>query len=137
MPQRLVTEWKSTVLRRLIALILAFVASIAGIAEPAYAYSNNSGIVYDNHKEEYYNPLQNNDKDHQKNPANSFVDGAVNGVMYAAGAMAACYVLDGLATGIFPPAAALASFCPAIGGATGGARAITGLTQKPSELRAF
>lgn len=119
-------------LRYVTAVFAALVIVLTGIAQPAYAYSQNSGIVFDNHQEhnsddyyyssrDYYGSSQNAYSD--RTLTDSFVDGAVEGVGGLVGAVTACYALDAVATTVFPPAAALAAFCPALGGAA----AITGI----------
>jgi hypothetical protein len=48
----------------------------------------------------------------------------------AIGAGTACYLLDGIATLFFPPAAMAAAFCPTVGSAgavIGGTKAVAGL----------
>lgn len=44
------------------------------------------------------------------------IDGATETLGYAAGMLAVCYAADGLATTVFPPAAALAPVCQVIPG---------------------
>jgi hypothetical protein len=119
-------------IRSLIAFIAAFAIAFTGIMEPAYAYSNNSGTVLDNHKEHYSNQYNYGDSYYgngSEDPLGEHVDNVVNGavktVEFAAGAAIACYTLDGIATVFFPPAATLSAFCPALAGMTGGAKVAT------------
>lgn len=126
-------------LQKLVALVLAFALVLTGIIEPAYADSSYSGIIFDNHKETNsnyhynYNYGSSNYSDNRKDASDQFVDGMVQGAAMTAGLAVGgaitCYALDGIATAFFPPAAALAAFCPAIGGATGGAGVVTQLAR--------
>lgn len=124
-------------LQKLIALVLAFALVLTGIIEPAYADSSYSGIIFDNHKEtnstDYYNYGSSDYGNNRKDPSDQFIDSIVQGVVtttgLAVGGVVTCYALDGIATAFFPPAAALAAFCPAIGGATGGAGVVTQLAR--------
>ncbi|MEA5419161.1 hypothetical protein VB712_07955 [Spirulina sp. CCNP1310] len=69
---------------------------------------------------------RNYDNDRSKNRANQFfdsvIDGAINTAGVAVGATLLCYGADGLATTVFPPAAALAPFCTSIPGLFVGAK---------------
>ncbi|MEH2041615.1 hypothetical protein [Nostoc sp.] len=59
--------------------------------------------------------------------ANSVVNGFVTIGGFAVGGSLACYALDGIATMLFPPAAAAAAFCPAVGAMSGGAKAFAAI----------
>lgn len=116
-------------LRKLIAIILGLAVAITGFVTPAYAYSANSGIVFDNHQENYstgydgYGYSGRTTEDWSEKFGNSIVDGVVTTTGVAIGGVVVCYTLDGIATMFFPPAAALAAFCPSAGAAAVGANA--------------
>lgn len=118
-------------LRGLIALVLAFAIAITGMANPAYAYSDNSTaqapIIVDNRGDNNSININSGNgygSDPLNNPSNSFVDGLINGAAttagFAVGGAIVCYALDGVATMFFPPASAAAAFCPTVGAAVGG-----------------
>lgn len=122
-------------LRKLVALVIVLALVLTGIMEPAYADSSYSGITFDNHKEsnsiDYYNYGDIYYGDTDKDSSEQFIDSAIQGGITTlgtvVGGLVTCYTLDGIAAVFFPPAAALAAFCPTIGGATGGAEVVTQL----------
>lgn len=115
-------------LRKLIAIILGLAVAITGFVTPAHAYSANSGIVFDHHQESYSTGYGYSGGTTEDNLSEEFVNGVVDGIVtttgLAIGGVVACYALDGIATAFFPPAAALAAFCPSAGAATVGANAL-------------
>jgi hypothetical protein len=122
--------------RSFIASIIAFAIAVTVVINPAYAestdtnyYFNNSGgngnsVVIDN-------SLNRDGYSEKQDSLNPFIDGLLKGLEEAAGVTIGgaivCYSIDGIATAFFPPAAALASFCPAIGGSLGGGNTATQL----------
>jgi hypothetical protein len=128
---------RNGMLRKFIAFAVAFALTLTGIMGPAYADSSSLGISFDNHKEnnsaEYYtygdSYYGNTSQDPAEQFAESLVQGAVGMAGMIVGGTITCLALDGIATVVFPPAAALAAFCPAIGGASGGAGAIAQLAR--------
>ena len=118
--------------RGFIALLVACVLAITSLTAPAYADSNQVGGLSigtkqssDSHDIIIVNPLpEPPSPDFWK----SFVDGVVNGALGTAGAAiggaAICFIADGAATTVFPPAAALLPYCPGIGATIGGGNAV-------------
>ncbi|MBD2243967.1 hypothetical protein [Nostoc sp. FACHB-888] len=127
--------------RSLIALIVALVLTIAGITEPAYADSsnsnllfvdsniiNNSGYANVNNWNDSFNSLHFPELENiGEKIFDTVVDGFIKTGGFAIGGALACYALDGIATTIFPPAAAAVAFCPVVGAASGGAKAFAGI----------
>ncbi|MCC5603801.1 hypothetical protein [Nostoc favosum] len=125
-------------LRYLIAIIVALAISITGITRPAYAYTNNFAgfppnsditIHQGDNSSINFNYANSPDSERSPNdPSQVFVNGVVNGAVTTAGVAVGgalvCYALDGIATAFFPPAASLAVFCPAVGAASGGTKAV-------------
>lgn len=113
-------------LRSLIAFIVALTIAITGIVQPAYAASDNT---YNFSNQGNGNSIYLNDSLQNSNPgvANTilqpFIDGAVAAVGTIVGTAVVCYVAIPAVTTVFPPAAALVPFCPAIGTSIGGAEA--------------
>lgn len=124
--------------RSLIAVIVALAIAVVGVVKPAYAYSSDSGMELVNppivingndNSVSFYDSFDHfADEEPIKEPSDAFVEGLVNGIVQTTGFMVGgtlvCYALDGIATAFFPPAAAAAAFCPAIGTAGGGAQAV-------------
>lgn len=124
--------------RSLIAVIVALAIAVVGVVKPAYAYSSDSGVMSVNpsvvingndNSVSFYDSFDRfADEGTIKEPSDAFVDGLVNGIAQTSGVViggvVVCYALDGIATAFFPPAAAVAAFCPAIGTAGGGAKAV-------------
>lgn len=124
--------------RSLIAVIVALAIAVVGVVKPAYAYSSDSGVmpvnpsitINGNGNSVSFNDSFNRfvDEETIKSPSNALADGLVKGIAETTGVviggMLVCYALDGIATAFFPPAAAAAAFCPAIGTAGGGAKAV-------------
>lgn len=126
-------------------LLLSFV--FAETWSPAYAYPSNSIPVLspslalitnyeDNNSSFYLTSFTPNDKitvinssdstndlvfkairDYSKIAANFLGEASVNFIKEATGTVIGCYVLDTLATGLFPPAGILSAYCPFVGGA--------------------
>ncbi|MDB9537944.1 hypothetical protein PN451_19260 [Dolichospermum planctonicum CS-1226] len=125
--------------RSLIASIIAFAIAVTVVVNPAYAestdtnyYVNNSGGNGDLVSiDESLNSVSDGAS---LDLANTFINGLWKGVVETAGVtiggVIACYSIDGIATLVFPPAAALAAYCPAmpaIGGALGGGNTVNQL----------
>jgi len=124
--------------RILIAFVMVLTISIAGIVEPAYAYATipdvpvNSTITINQGNDSLvnlnsFNKLASTDENATNSSSEVFADRVIDGVKttagYVIGGAIACYALDGFATLVFPPAAALSAFCPGVGAAAGGAKA--------------
>jgi len=120
--------------RSLIALLVACVIAITSLTAPAYADSNNVGGLSigtkqssDSHDIVIINPPL----PEPPSPEfwKSFVDGVVNGALgtagVAIGGAAVCFIADGAATTVFPPAAALLPYCPGIGATIGGGNVVS------------
>jgi hypothetical protein len=124
--------------RSLIAVIVALAIAVVGVVKPAYAYSSDSNMglvnppitINGDGNSVSFNDSFNRfaDEGTIKEPSDAFVDGLVKGIAETTGVViggiAVCYALDGIATAFFPPAAAAAAFCPTIGTAGGGAKAV-------------
>jgi hypothetical protein len=121
--------------RSLIASIIAFAIAVTVVVNPAYAestdtnyYVNNSGGNGDLVRiDESLNSVSDGAS---LDLANPFINGLVNGIGYTIGVVIVCYSIDGIATAFFPPAAALAAYCPAmpaIGGTLGGENTVNQL----------
>ena len=129
--------------RSLIASIIAFAIAVTVVVNPAYAestdtnyYVNNSGGNGDLVSiDESLNSVSDGAS---LDLANTFINGLWKGVVETAGVtiggviggVIVCYSIDGIATLVFPPAAALAAYCPAmpaIGGALGGGNTVNQL----------
>jgi hypothetical protein len=125
--------------RSLIASIIAFAIAVTVVVNPAYAestdtnyYVNNSGGNGDLVSiDESLNSVSDGAS---LDLANTFVNGLWKGVVETAGVtiggVILCYSIDGIATLVFPPAAALAAYCPAmpaIGGTLGGENTVNQL----------
>ena len=123
----------------LIASIIAFAIAVTVVVNPAYAestdtnyYVNNSGGNGDLVSiDESLNSVSDGAS---LDLANTFINGLWKGVVETAGVtiggVILCYSIDGIATLVFPPAAALAAYCPAmpaIGGALGGGNTVNQL----------
>lgn len=122
----------------MIALVIGFVIAVAGVVKPAYALSSDLGVLPAN----FHVGIKGNDNligINDSSDANnggtddlfwSFFEGVKTGIATTIGTVmggaAVCYTIDGVATAIFPPAAALVAFCPAIGFTSGGATAVAG-----------
>lgn len=103
-------------LRKLFALVLALVIAVVGTVKPAYAVSDSSSLL-NSYNTDFLAAITNEVvKDEIVKVA---VDAAVNGTVTIAVTLAVCYGADALATSVFPPAAALAPFCPVLAGGTG------------------
>jgi hypothetical protein len=124
-------------IRGLIAVIVALAITITGFVKPAYAYSSDLVVLSVNPP--HATTLNSEDgstasigyaiQDATEHLVTIVSKGFAETVAYAIGAGAACYILDGVATMFFPPAAAAAAFCPVVGG-TG---AVFGGTKAASE----
>lgn len=124
--------------RSLMAVIVALAIAIVGVVKPAYAYSSDSGVMPVNssvvingndNSVSFYDSFDSfADEGTIKSPSDAFADGLVKGIAETTGVViggiVVCYALNGIATAFFPPAAAAAAFCPAIGTAGGGAKAV-------------
>lgn len=88
--------------KRFIALILSVTLMLGSIVQPAYA-----------------SPLE--------ETAKVFVMGFFEGLGGWTAVVAVCMAADTAASTVFPPAAALLPYCPAIGMAAGGVGALDGL----------
>lgn len=124
--------------RSLIALAVAFAIAIAGFVKPAYAYSGNSDVMPGNYNTEirgnnntvnFKDSFNNNNRgtvDPFDSFSKGFMDGAATTIGITIGGVVVCYTVNGIAATVFPPAAALAAFCPALGAVSGGATAAAG-----------
>ena len=118
--------------RGLIALLVACVLAITSLTAPAYADSNQVGglsvgakQISDSHDIIIVSPLpEPPSPDFWK----SFVDGVVNGALETAGAAiggaAICFIADGVATTVFPPAGVLLPYCSGLGATVGTRNAV-------------
>lgn len=119
--------------RRLIAALLAFTVALAAITKPAYAFSLSSSFSssFSSDSTSITDSFNNSTiADTTKHIAATVTKGFVETAGVAIGAGTACYLLDGIATLFFPPAAMAAAFCPAVGSAgavIGGTKAVAGL----------
>lgn len=119
-------------LRGLIAVFIAFTITIAGIAKPAYAYSGalNMTSVSPIEIQENGNSIYTGDfskaqaYEEPKETSNSVIKALRDGALGMIGGILVCYTLDAAATTVFPPAAALAAYCPSLGASSGGAKAV-------------
>lgn len=124
--------------RSLITVIVALAIAVVGVVKPAYAYSSDSNMglvnppitINGNGNSVSFNDSFDRFADERtiNSPSDAFVDGVVKGIAGTTGVVIGgtlvCYALDGIATAFFPPAAAAAAFCPSIGAAGGGAKAV-------------
>jgi hypothetical protein len=124
--------------RSLIAIIVALSIAGVGVVKPAYAYSSDSNMglvnppitINGDGNSVSFNDSFNRfaDEGTIKSSSDAFADSLVKGIVettgFVVGGTLVCYALDGIATAFFPPAAAAAAFCPSIGAAGGGAKAI-------------
>ncbi len=127
----------------LIALCLLLTSTLAPAS--AYAYGLNGLGSSSTHSVSPLNVKGNHNtivvknslrnEDYARKKLNGFVDSMIDGAFqtagYAAGAVIVCYTAGGLASTVFPPAAALAPACSAIpvmaAGAKGGQVVVRGL----------
>ncbi len=111
--------------RSLIASIIAFAIAVTVVVNPAYAesadtnsYFNNYGVInniYGNgNSVTIDNPSKKDSYSEKQDSSNPFIDGVINMAGSLIGGAIVCYSIDGIATVFFPPAAVLASFCPAM-----------------------
>jgi hypothetical protein len=121
--------------RSFIALLVVFTIVFLGIINPAYAASREADIMprsfpitinnKGNDNSVYFNTSFNSsdDKRATEDLSEELLDSVINGIVTTAGVAiggaVVCYAFDGIATAFFPPAAALAAFCPGVGAATG------------------
>ena len=110
--------------RSLIASIIAFAIAVTVVVNPAYAESTDTNYYFNNSGgngdlvsiDESLNSVSDGAS---LDLANTFINGLWKGVVETAGVtiggVILCYSIDGIATLVFPPAAALAAYCPAIG----------------------
>jgi len=126
--------------RKLIALLAVCVVVLTGLVSPAYAGSNHVGGLSvgakqksdshesysDSHDSYIVNTLP-SDSD-SSSDWETFVSGIKRGVIetagFAIGGVVLCFAIDGAASTVFPPAAALLPYCPSIGAVAGGGNAI-------------
>jgi len=116
-------------MRNFLAVFLAFTIIFIGFTKPAYASSVNfdfrsiSSVSQSSNFQDTFSPLS------DSNPKSKIIlrfmekmigDAAKDITGYAV----ICYTADGLATTVFPPAAAIAPFCPALGTSAIGAKLI-------------
>jgi hypothetical protein len=127
-----------SILRGFIAVIATLVILLVGNAAPAYAGSTSAGtqpgyaqimIEHKGNNDSYsfnnsFNRYEKTD-DFTEEFGSGIARGLGTGVGVAVGAAATCYILDGIATMFFPPAAALAPTCGYVGGLAGGATAFS------------
>jgi hypothetical protein len=110
----------------LIAVIVALAIAITGFVKPACANSSdlpsfisvNSpyAIVVDSENDSAAS-IRYAIQEATEHLVDTVSKGLVETAEYAVGGYAACYILDSIATLFFPPAAAVAAFCPVAGGA--------------------
>jgi hypothetical protein len=124
--------------RSFIAVIVALAIAVVGVVKPAYAYSidSNMGLVNppitingNGNSVSFNDSFERfDDEGTIERPSDAFANGLMKGIAETTGVViggiVVCYALDGIATVFFPPAAAAAAFCPAIGTAGGGAKAV-------------
>jgi hypothetical protein len=122
-------------IRGLIALLIASVLTFTGLTAPAYAASNHVGglslgakQVSDSHDSFIIMHSSSSSSRDQ------FVKGVGNGFLGTAGTVIGgaifCYVIDGAAATVFPPAAALLPYCPVVGAAVGGVGKVVDVAAK-------
>ncbi|MHC5746623.1 MAG: hypothetical protein ACYTXT_32975, partial [Nostoc sp.] len=111
---------------------------ITGITKPAYAFANDFTALPQNsditiHQEDsgtvkfnYVNSPANEETtdDTSKVFVNNIVNGAVTTAKVTIAGGLLCFLIDGVATAFYPPAAQLGIFCPVVGAASGGAKAV-------------
>ena len=122
--------------KRLVAVILTLVVVLGAMGKPAYAYSgeillmnlegSNTGKL-----SEMSFPNAESALDTFKN---WFLKPAVEGVVGFGAGVAVCIAADAAASAIFPPAAVLLPYCPAVGGAFGGGVAAEEMAFKGIEV---
>jgi hypothetical protein len=132
--------------RGFVAVIATLIIFIVGNVAPAYAGSmpidtqvehSQSAIEHKGNNDSYYFNNSFNHYERNDNLAEEFgislARGLGTGVGVAVGATvgatATCYVLDGIATMFFPPAAVLAPTCGYVGGLAGGGASAFSLAQ--------
>ncbi len=130
-------------IRSIVAFVVMIIFTISSMAHPAYASPSPSTQNVPAASGKYVecgvqigfvnSCGSNNQRDsgYSSDASQEFVNNVVNGAVTTAGFViggaVTCYVLDGIATAFFPPAAALAAFCPVVGGgASAGVQALAG-----------
>jgi len=113
-------------LHRIIALVAIFTVTLTGFNQPALAATQSTpGLLGDRFTFENAS-IQldfSSQSDFLFRQVQNLIDGAVYAVGGMAGGAAICYAADAAATTVFPPAAALAPFCPALPSLVGGTAA--------------
>jgi hypothetical protein len=119
--------------KRFIALILSVTLMLGSIVQPAYASSfntvgSNNGLI-NNNTYNYYGDktLRESILDTVDETGKAFLKGLAEGLGGWTAVVAVCMAADAAASTVFPPAAALLPYCPAIGVAAGGGGALSGL----------
>lgn len=97
--------------RKLFSLLLALVIVVVGTVKPAYAVSDSSSLL-NSYSTDFLAAITSEDL--MDEAAKTAVDVVVTTGTW----IAICYGADALATSVFPPAAAVAPFCPVIAGGT-------------------
>lgn len=118
--------------RGLIAIVVAFAIALSSFAKPSYAMPVESAMEAastviiqqgDNNFAQINPPAIEPISTSEPTAADEFWQGVQKGVVETSGAIVGgvivCYALDGLATMIFPPAAAASAFFPTVGGLKG------------------
>jgi hypothetical protein len=121
--------------KRFIALILSVTLMLGSIVQPAYASSlntvgsNNALINNNNTTYNYYGDktLQESILDTVGEIGKSALIVSLGGLGSWAAIVAVCIAADTAASAVFPPAAALSPYCPAIATAAAGGGASNGL----------
>lgn len=112
--------------KRLVAVILTLVVVLGGMGKPAYAYSGE--ILLMNLEGSNTGRLSEMSFPNAESASDEFIKWVVKPAVEAVvgfGAVATvCIAADAAASVVFPPAAALLPYCPAIGGAFGGGVAV-------------
>lgn len=116
-------------LRNLMAITIAFSVMFINFTQPVLAASTITDTVRDqvnltiNQGDGGTITFGGPGNQTSNNPLSNFLDGALQTAEVMVGGVALCYAVDGLATTVFPPAVALAAFCPALPTFAGGVTA--------------
>lgn len=107
-------------MRNFLAIFLAFTVIFISCTKPAYAGSVNfdfrsiSSVSQSSNFQDTFSPLS--DSNPKSNAVLRFMGKMVgDAAKDITGYAVICYTADGLAATVFPPAAAIAPFCPALG----------------------
>ncbi|MEO1353447.1 MAG: hypothetical protein AAFW84_32585 [Cyanobacteria bacterium J06635_15] len=115
-------------LRNFLALLLAVLCGLVGFSKPVLAVPIDASNWFNN-IQIYIDSQSNSGADSSRDfdALDPFVRGLGEGALQTGGVvlggMLTCYAIDGIATAVFPPAAAAAALCPAMPTVAGGATA--------------